>query len=65
MIELKGLRLAGIYLMLKNFESDLDPCLRDLSDDIEAYLYDRLSIEEMEELSKLYKECDSDLDSKI
>ena len=65
MIELEGLRVAGIYLMMKSRESDLDPRMRGLADDLEAYLYDRLSIEEMEELEKLYKSDDRKLAVKI
>ena len=65
MIELKGLRLAGVYLMLKAGESDQDSRMCELADEIEAYLYDRLSIEEMEELKRLYKKGDSKLESKI
>lgn len=65
MIELKGLRLAGVYLLLKEGESRLDPCMCGLADELEGYLYDRLSIEEMEEIKTLYKKGDSNLNSKI
>ena len=65
MIEVKGLRAAGLYLFLKNRESELDAKMGDLCDEIEAYLYDRLSIEEMEELRGLYDDSDPELETKI
>ena len=65
MIEVKGLRTAGLYLFLKNRESELDAKMSDLCDEIEAYLYDRLSIEEMEELRGLYDGSDPELETKI
>ena len=65
MIELEGLQLAGVYLILKERESNLDSCMRELADEIENYLYDRLSIEEMEELKRLYGKRDSNLDLKL
>ena len=65
MIELKGLQVAGLYLLLKNREPELDKHMSDLTEEVEAYLYDRLSIEEMEELEKLYRKDDKQLDKKI
>lgn len=65
MIELKGLRIAGLYLFLKKKESELDTNMSELGEEIEAYLYDRLSIEEMEELQKLYENSDRTLEVKI
>ncbi|HAK45027.1 MAG TPA: hypothetical protein DCO79_03785 [Spirochaeta sp.] len=65
MIELKGLRVAGLYLLLKSKDSELDANMSELGEDIEAYLYDRLSIEEMEELQKLYEKSDRTLEVKI
>lgn len=65
MIELSGLNVAGLYLCLKDNEAVLDKRMRELTEDIEAYLYDRLSIEEMEEISKLYKAEDQELEAKI
>ncbi len=65
MIELTGLRVAGVYLMLKKRESELDSMMSDLADELEAYLYDRLSIEEMEGLNELYQSEDTQLGSKI
>ena len=54
-----------ITLLLKDNEIILDSRMRELTDNIEAYLYDRLSIEEMEEISKLYKAEDQELEAKI
>ncbi len=65
MIKLNGLNIAGIYLILKNKESELDKNLLSLFNEIEEYLYGRLSIEEMEELEKLYFSEDKDLIVKI
>jgi len=65
LIELKGLRVAGLYLLLKSKDSELDANMSELGEDIEAYLYDRLSIEEMEELQKLYEKSDRTLEVKI
>ena len=65
MIEIKGLRIAGLYLFLKKRESELDDKMSKLCEEIEAYLYDSLSIEEMEELQELYEKSDSELDVKI
>ena len=65
MIELKGLRVAGLYLFLKGKEAELDAKMSDLCEEIEAYLYDLLSIEEMEELRKLYDSSSAELETKI
>ncbi|MDC7225854.1 MAG: hypothetical protein PQJ61_03715 [Spirochaetales bacterium] len=65
MIKLEGLRIAGLYLFLKERESELDEKMCELGEEIEAYLYERLSIEEMEELRRLYEDSDADLGSKI
>lgn len=65
MIEMRGIRIAGIYLFLKSREAELDAGMENLVSEIEGYLYDRLSIEEMENLEKLYLKEDSSLKSKI
>ena len=65
MIKIDGLRAAGLYLQLKKTETGLDHQMRDLVSEIEEYLYDRLSIEEMENLEKLYLEKDRNLAAKI
>ena len=65
MINLKGLRTAGLYLFLKSREAELDEHMSNLVSEIEGYLYDRLSIEEMENLEKLYLEKDRRLEGKI
>ncbi len=65
MIEITGFRAAGLYLFLKGKEAELDAEMGNLVSEIEGYLYDRLSIEEMENLEKLYLGKDGSLDSKI
>ena len=65
MIKIDGLKVAGLYLQLKNAESEMDSAMVDLLSGIESYLYDRLSIEEMENLEKLYKAGDRELAKKI
>lgn len=65
MIEINGFRAAGLYLFLKGREAELDADMGNLASEIEEYLYDRLSIEEMENLEKLYLGKDSSLNSKI
>jgi hypothetical protein len=62
---MRGIRIAGIYLFLKSREAELDAGMENLVSEIEGYLYDRLSIEEMENLEKLYLKEDSSLKSKI
>jgi hypothetical protein len=54
MIPLKGKQLLGVYLLLKEKEPEEGP-LSDLMVTIEKYLYDRLSIDEMEKVEELYK----------
>ena len=65
MIEIEGLDVAGLYLFLKNNEQSTDKRLKELSDRIELYLYERLSIQEMEEITELYKNQDKHLEEKI
>ena len=65
MIMIEGLRIAGIYLMLKSSEQELDCIMKDFAEELETYLYDRLSIEEMEELTQLYSKNDEKLSLKI
>lgn len=65
MIEFKGLDVAGLFLLLKENENAIDDRLKKLSDRIELYLYERLSIQEMEELKDLYSSRDGSLEKKI
>lgn len=65
MIEVEGIRIAGLYLLLKKSETELDSKMKKLAMDIESYLYDRLSIDEMENLEKLYLENNRELEGKI
>ncbi len=55
MITVEGHKIAGLYLFLKEHENLLDKNMQDLHDDIETYLYDILSIEEMENIKSLYE----------
>jgi hypothetical protein len=55
MIHIRGRELVGLYLMLKREDSYLDETLSSLLDRIEAYLYQNLSIDQMEELEDLYE----------
>lgn len=55
MIALHGNELIGVYLLLKHHEPEGDEPLVDLMQRIETYLYQRLSIEEMEQIEYLYE----------
>ncbi len=46
--------IVGLYLFLKHHEQDLDKRLFPLLIRLEEYLFNRLSIQEMEDLPTLY-----------
>ncbi|WP_020613661.1 hypothetical protein [Sediminispirochaeta bajacaliforniensis] len=64
MIALHGNELIGVYLLLKHHEPEGDEPLADLMQRIETYLYQRLSIEEMEQIEYLYEKNIDVLSSK-
>lgn len=55
MDELTGRETVGIYLFLKKREEELDATLTQLLIRIEKRLFDRLSIEQFEQLDELYR----------
>ncbi len=54
MLQLDTLETEGLYLLLKSNENELDSVLTGLLKKIETNLYEKLSIEEIENLSTLY-----------
>ena len=65
MIEIEGLSIAGLYLLLKRLDGKIDKNMMNLTDDLEAFLYNNLSIQEMEDLEKLYEQKDVRLKEKL
>ncbi len=47
--------VIGIYLLLKKHETELDETLESVEERIETLLFDNLSIEQFEELERLYR----------
>jgi len=56
MVHLESMEVTGVYLLLKKYEKELDSTLLSLFNRIESTLYEKLSIEELESLNKLYTE---------
>jgi len=56
MVHLESMEVTGVYLLLKKYEKELDSTLLSLFNRIESTLYEKLSIEELESLNKLYAE---------
>jgi len=54
MINLDNNEIMGLYLNLKRQENSLDPTLLNLLSRIERLLYENISVEEIENLSKHY-----------
>ena len=46
--------IVSLFLFLRARESELDPALSSFHERLSDYLYDRLSIDEMENLKELY-----------
>lgn len=55
MIDLSNREIVGLYLVLSKQEEDLDLNLQMLANRIEKYLFDKISIQELEKLEELYK----------
>ena len=53
---LSGREIVGVYLFLKAREGELDEILTKLMMRVEKSLYSRLSIDEFERLSDLYRD---------
>jgi len=53
---LSGREIVGVYLFLKAREEELDEILTNLMMRVEKNLYSRLSIDEFERLSDLYRD---------
>ncbi len=53
---LSGREIVGVYLFLKAREEELDEILTKLMMRVEKSLYSRLSIDEFERLSDLYRD---------
>ena len=56
MIPLNGREIMGLHLLLKDREMELDETMQGLLFKTEKLLYERLSVEELENLSQLYGE---------
>ena len=56
MSTLSGRETMGLYLFLREREEELDDTLYSLYVRLQRLLYGQLSIEEMEQIEKLYKE---------
>lgn len=54
MFSIDGKELIGLYLLLKSEENHLDKMMSRLLNRIEDDLFERLSIDEFENLEKLY-----------
>ena len=54
MIPVDSFELVGLYLFLKQHENELDGVISAFLYKIEMQLYERLSIEEIEDLPTLY-----------
>lgn len=55
MIPLKSRELVGVYLLLKREDAGLDETLSQLLERMEEYLFQVLSIDQMEDLEELYE----------
>jgi hypothetical protein len=53
---LKGREILGIYLQLKDREAELDETLLRLLDRLERTLYQELTIDEFENIRRIYYE---------
>jgi hypothetical protein len=56
MSNLSGRETMGLYLFLRQREEELDDTLYSLYVRLQRLLYERLSIEDMEQIEKLYEE---------
>lgn len=56
MISLNGREIVGLHLLLKANEMELDETLQVVLQKTEKVLYEKLSVEELENLSDLYRE---------
>lgn len=56
MIYLKSMQVIGLYLFLKEKEGSLDLHLKSLYKEIENILYEKLSIDELENINKIYND---------
>jgi hypothetical protein len=54
-VRIDGRELVGLFLFLRERESELDPQTNAALVRMERYLYERLSIEQFEQLRKLYE----------
>lgn len=54
MVPVDSLELVGLFLFMKQRENELDTVLSAFLHKIELQLYERLSIEEIEDLPTLY-----------
>jgi hypothetical protein len=52
---LSGAEIVALYVFLRGRQADLDERLAGVYDRLERYLYDRLSIEEIEQIDRIYK----------
>jgi hypothetical protein len=54
--QLKGREILGVYLQLKDREAELDEALLQLLDRLERTLYQELTIDEFENIRRIYEE---------
>ncbi|MBI9100836.1 MAG: hypothetical protein JEY99_00350 [Spirochaetales bacterium] len=54
MISLKGAEITSLYIMLKKREEELDENQSSVLRGIEAFLYENLSVQEIENIETLY-----------
>jgi len=55
MIQLDGREALGLFVLLKGGAADEDEILQGLMNRLERVIYDRLSVEEVENLPLLYR----------
>ena len=54
--ELSPSETLGLYILLRRREEELDEAMVALFDRLERYLYDRLSIEQIERIETMYED---------
>jgi hypothetical protein len=54
-LTLEGLELMGLYILLRNHESEIDETLSTLLDRVENIMFSTFSIEEVEKIDELYR----------
>ena len=55
MMKIDASEALGLYVFLKSRESETDSCLGGLLTRIERLIYDKLSVEELENITEVYR----------